>query len=158
MNSPLKSYLKETLQPGEKLYAAGGIHPAFLIGPGLWVVLTAWVIVTALHNSIIAANFPWIWVALIPPAIYFFQHWLVYMTTEAALTNCRVVAKSGFISRRIDEISLRKIESTAIDQGLIGRMFGFGDLVIRGSGGHSATTPGIEKVMEFRASVQNACR
>lgn len=156
MKTPLGTYLKQTLQPGEAVLATGGIHPAYLIAPAVTAGTIAWAIVWAFDRFDVTETLPAAWWVLLLPAAYFIQSLLVWATTEAALTNCRVVSKSGFISRRISEIALSKIESTAIDQGVIGRAFGFGDLVIHGSGGHAATAPGLGQVLQFRAAVQNA--
>lgn len=73
-----------------------------------------------------------------------------YYTTELAFTNRRIVAKFGFISRRTVEIDLQKVESLQVDQGVIGRIFDFGTLVISGAGNPQAPIPGISKPMQFR--------
>lgn len=151
-----KSYLADTLQPGETVLHRGRIHPAYLLIP----TLVALLIFFGTFKAIRYFDFPqislWTWAILLLPAFYWVQHILIYATSEAALTNRRVMSKTGFISRRISEISLGKIESSTIEQGLIGRTFGFGDLVIKGSGGHLVSAPGIEKIMTFRAAVQNS--
>jgi len=80
--------------------------------------------------------------------------WLVafirYKSTEVAITNKRVIAKFGFISRRTIEMSLSKVESVQVDQGLVGRLFDFGTLVISGAGNPQAPIPGISDPMGFR--------
>lgn len=73
-----------------------------------------------------------------------------YMTTELAITNKRVIAKFGFISRRTVEINLQRIESIQIDQGVIGRIFNYGTLVISGAGNPQAPIPGISDPLLFR--------
>jgi len=92
------------------------------------------------------------------PVIFFFQNLIVFLTAETALTTHRVLSKVGWISRNISEITLAKIESSSITQGMVGRIFGFGNIVIRGSGGHAATGIGLAEVMRFRAEVQRATR
>lgn len=80
--------------------------------------------------------------------------WLVayvkYKTTELAITNRRVIAKFGFISRRTVEININKVESIQVDQGVFGRIFDFGTLVISGAGSPQAPIPGISRPMAFR--------
>lgn len=73
-----------------------------------------------------------------------------YKTTELAITNRRVIAKFGFISRRTVEINISKVESIQVDQGILGRMFNFGTLVISGAGDPQAPIPGISDPMAFR--------
>lgn len=73
-----------------------------------------------------------------------------YKSTELAVTNKRIVAKFGFIRRSTIEIGVRKIESIQVHQGLLGRIFNFGSIVMAGSGNPQAPIPGISQPMEFR--------
>lgn len=80
--------------------------------------------------------------------------WLVafirYKTTELAVTNKRVIAKFGFISRQTIELNINKVESIQVNQGIFGRIFNYGSLVISGAGNPQAPIPGISNPMNFR--------
>lgn len=82
--------------------------------------------------------------------------YLQYKTTELAITNKRVIAKFGFISRRTVEISLAKVESIQVQQPLLGRIFNYGSLVISGAGNPQAPVPGIADPMNFRQIAMQA--
>jgi uncharacterized membrane protein YdbT with pleckstrin-like domain len=73
--------------------------------------------------------------------------WLVayirYKTTELAVTNKRVIAKFGFISRHTVELNINKVESIQVIQSVLGRIFNFGSLIIAGTGSQQAPIPGI---------------
>lgn len=73
-----------------------------------------------------------------------------YKSTELAVTTKRVIVKHGFISRSTVEINLNKVESIQVEQGLLGRMFDFGTLVISGTGTAHAPLAGISAPMGFR--------
>ncbi|MFN3885303.1 MAG: PH domain-containing protein, partial [Rhodocyclaceae bacterium] len=73
-----------------------------------------------------------------------------YFTTELAITNKRVIAKFGFISRSTIEINLQKIESIQVNQGILGRIFNFGSIVVSGAGNPQAPIPGISNPLQFR--------
>lgn len=75
-----------------------------------------------------------------------------YITTELAFTNKRVVAKFGFISRRTIELKIKKVESLQVGQGIIGRIFNYGTIIISGAGNPQAPIPGISRPMIFRRS------
>jgi uncharacterized membrane protein YdbT with pleckstrin-like domain len=152
----IPAYLKNSLQPGEQVLFHSSIHPAFMIMPTFWTLLFEFGALKLIVAMEMAKWFPWVWLVLLLPALYFLQHLVTFLTAESAITTHRVVAKIGLIARNISEIGLGKIESSAIRQGIIGRMFGFGDLVVRGSGGHSATGIALADVMKFRAVVQTA--
>lgn len=73
-----------------------------------------------------------------------------YLTTELAITNKRVIAKFGLISRSTIEINLQKIESIQVNQGILGRIFNFGSIVVSGAGNPQAPIPGISSPLQFR--------
>lgn len=73
-----------------------------------------------------------------------------YKTTELAVTNKRVIAKFGFISRQTVELNINKVESIQVNQGILGRIFNYGSLIISGAGNPQAPIPGISDPMTFR--------
>lgn len=82
--------------------------------------------------------------------------YLRYKTTELAVTNKRVIAKFGFISRRTVEINVSKVESIQVQQGILGRIFNYGSLVISGAGTPQAPISGISDPMSFRRAFMQA--
>lgn len=82
--------------------------------------------------------------------IFLISAYLKYISTEIAITNKRVIAKFGFISRKTTEISINRIESIQVDQGIWGRIFNYGSLVVSGAGNPQAPIPGISEPLEFR--------
>jgi len=82
--------------------------------------------------------------------IFLIMAYVRYKTTELAITSKRVIAKFGFISRRTVEININKVESIQVDQGILGRIFNYGTLVIAGAGDPQAPIPGISQPMAFR--------
>jgi uncharacterized membrane protein YdbT with pleckstrin-like domain len=77
-----------------------------------------------------------------------------YKTSEFAVTNRRVLIKTGFISRRSIETNLTKIEGINVDQNVGGRLLGYGSIVVRGTGGGSEPFRTIAEAMVFRRVVQ----
>ena len=82
--------------------------------------------------------------------LFWLWAWIVYSTTELAITNKRVIAKTGLIQRRIIEMFLEKIESIQVDQSILGRLFNFGSVVISGTGVHSAPFKSISDPLALR--------
>jgi uncharacterized membrane protein YdbT with pleckstrin-like domain len=78
-------------------------------------------------------------------------------TDEFAITNKRVVIKTGLISRKTVELNLNKIESVNVDQTIMGRIFGFGNITIIGIGGTHEFFVNIRKPLEFRKKFQELC-
>lgn len=79
---------------------------------------------------------------------------LEYKTSEFGLTNRRVLIKVGFIRRKSLETLLPKVEGIQVDQGLFGRMFNYGTIIITGTGGTQSPFEKISNPFEFRKKVQ----
>ena len=73
--------------------------------------------------------------------------------TEIAVTNKRVLIKTGFLSRRTIELLLSKIESIGVDESPSGRILGFGTVIVRGTGGTPESFDRIAHPLEFRRQV-----
>jgi len=73
-----------------------------------------------------------------------------YKTTELAITNKRIIAKFGFISRHTIELNINKVESIQVNQNILGRIFNYGSLVVSGAGNPQAPIPGISNPLGFR--------
>ncbi len=129
---PMGSYVENTLIKDEKVIYVGKV--------------SVWSMVPLLLLGLILMPFAFVGLIL----------WLIalirYLTTELAFTNKRVIAKFGFISRKTIELNLHKVESLQVDQGVFGRIFNFGTLVISGAGNPQAPISGISNPMTFRRS------
>jgi uncharacterized membrane protein YdbT with pleckstrin-like domain len=88
--------------------------------------------------------------------IFWIVAYIRYKTTELAFTNKRVIAKFGFISRNTIELNINKVESIQVQQGVLGRIFNFGTLIISGAGNPQAPIVGISEPMAFRRAFMEA--
>jgi len=132
----MSSYVEEVLVPGEQVLHLGRIS--------LW---SLW--------SLLLGGFlllPMFGVGL----IFWIMAWVRYRSTELAVTNKRVIAKFGFIRRSTIELQIGKIESVQVDQGILGRIFNFGTLIIAGGGTAQAPIPGISDPLAFRRAFVQA--
>jgi uncharacterized membrane protein YdbT with pleckstrin-like domain len=71
-------------------------------------------------------------------------------TTELVITNRRIIAKFGLISRYTIEINLPKVESISVSQSILGRMLDYGNLQIVGTGGTKEPILYISQPLMFR--------
>jgi uncharacterized membrane protein YdbT with pleckstrin-like domain len=74
--------------------------------------------------------------------------------TEMAVTNRRVVIKTGVVSRKTIEMLLNKVESIEVSETAFGRMLGYGTIVVIGTGGTPEPFHNIARALEFRSQVQ----
>ncbi|VXC83198.1 PH domain-containing protein [Pseudomonas sp. 9Ag] len=82
--------------------------------------------------------------------------WLSWKFTEQGVTNKRVIYKHGIISRKTDEMRLNAIESIVIKQGIIGRIFGFGTVVITGRGAGDVVIKWMADPMRVKREIESA--
>lgn len=128
------SYIEESLSNGEKINKIFEHHwiVKFYIGLNFFFALTI------------------IW--LIPAIII----WLNWKYTENGVTNKRIIHKHGIISRVTDEIRLSAIESIQIKQSLIGRIFGYGDIIVAGRGHGNVLIKWINDPLESKKIIENS--
>jgi uncharacterized membrane protein YdbT with pleckstrin-like domain len=74
--------------------------------------------------------------------------------TEMAVTNRRVVIKTGLTSRKTIEMLLNKVESIEVNETTFGRILGYGAIVVIGTGGTTEPFHTIAHPLEFRSQVQ----
>ena len=74
--------------------------------------------------------------------------------TEMAVTNKRVLIKTGMASRRTLDLMLNRVESIGVEETVTGRMLGYGTVILRGTGGTPEAFFQIAHPQEFRQQVQ----
>ncbi len=67
----------------------------------------------------------------------------VKATTEIAITNRRLIYKRGIVSRHVDEMSIDRVEGVIVEQGILGRIFKYGRVVVRGMGVGAIVLPNL---------------
>lgn len=95
-------------------------------------------------------------VLLVLTVIIALPKYVTFATSEFAVTNKRLVVKVGVLRRRTVELQLSKVEAIAVEQTLVGRMFGYGNIVVTGTGGTKEPFASISGPLKFRRAVQAA--
>ncbi len=81
---------------------------------------------------------------------------IVKATTEIAVTNNRLVYKRGLVARHVGEVSINRIEGVNVLQSILGRIFDYGRLAIRGTGVGEIVLPPIDNPILFRRAIEKA--
>lgn len=76
-----------------------------------------------------------------------------YRNTSVTLTDRRLTIRTGAFTQTSHDILLNRIEGVGLRQSPIGRMLGFGDLVISGVGGDKDYLPFLVAPEDFRRRV-----
>ena len=64
--------------------------------------------------------------------------WCIYvvarnLTTRYKLTNQRLTLRSGLISQKVEEVEVYRVRDVSMEQEVVGRLLGFGDVVVHSS-------------------------
>jgi uncharacterized membrane protein YdbT with pleckstrin-like domain len=86
--------------------------------------------------------------------LWFLVKYVDYASSEFAVTNKRVIIKVGVLRRRTVEMLNTKVEAVSVNQGILGRILGYGNIVVTGTGGTNEPFNGISSPLEFRRAVQ----
>jgi uncharacterized membrane protein YdbT with pleckstrin-like domain len=145
-------YVKEFLQPGETILFASTIHWLIYL-PAMLLLIAA---IAATFQTVGGSELIWRSIslllfaaALLSAARAWFKRW----TTEIAVTDRRIIYKRGFIRRHTIEMNMEKVESVDVNQSLLGRILGYGDVLVRGTGVGFEPLQMIESPIELRNAV-----
>lgn len=149
-------YVERHLLEGERVVYKTRLHWILFLRPGL--VMVAGIALAVVLRPV--QDPPWIWMigaAVVAIGVAWgLVHYVELMTSEFAVTSSRLILKVGLISRYTTELLLTKVETIGVQQGLIGRMLGYGDLTVTGTGGAREVFRRVRDPIGFRNHVQQA--
>ena len=87
--------------------------------------------------------------------INFFKMIINKWTTERVLTNLRYIQKTGWIKRNTEDISISKIEEVDLKQSILGRILGYGSIIISGTGSGQIILKSINDPLIFQKNLNN---
>lgn len=128
-------YIDESLAPGEVIIRRGEWPTVFWVG--------AWAALIVLGIAIVGI-------------FIFLRAAIIMRTTDFAVTNKRVVVKRGWLNRRTAELAVESVEGVSLDQSLIARVFGFGRVVVTGTGDATLVFPPMAQPVAFRRAIETA--
>ena len=147
-------YVRRVLQPGETILYATRLHPviyrhaillliiAIVLAAGAWYTADNQSLGLAL--GIAAAIFALLAVSSA------FRAFIRRASTELAVTDQRVIYKTGLIARHTLEMNWARVESVTVDQTVLARMFRYGTVTVRGVGSAFEPIRNISDPLTFR--------
>jgi uncharacterized membrane protein YdbT with pleckstrin-like domain len=142
-------YVERNLLPNEEITYQARLH---------WIIYALPAVVFVIAILLVVGGGGWIagsvlsviaFVLLLPP-------WIKSSSSEFAVTNKRVLIKIGLVRRHSLELLLQKVEGIGVDQGILGRIFGYGTITVAGVGGTKEAFRMISNPLEFRRQVQTS--
>jgi uncharacterized membrane protein YdbT with pleckstrin-like domain len=157
------SYVQKHLIEGETIIYETRLHWIVLIAPVLLALLFGltgvgmFVLSARATGDRSAAHEP----MMILGAIFFVvallsigRGILMRNATEMTVTNKRVFVKVGLAARRTIELLLSRVESIGVEESVMGRMLGYGTVIVHGTGGTPEVFSLVSHPLEFRTQVQ----
>jgi uncharacterized membrane protein YdbT with pleckstrin-like domain len=148
------SYVDENLIAGEQVQHKSHLHWIAYVPSVLFAVLLLCLSAFALYSPDIPKEVAWLFLALVPLPIV--KTYIVCMNSEFAVTDKRVLLKTGVIRRHTFETLVTQVENIAVDQSVLGRMLDYGTITVTGTGATKETFARIAAPLEFRRQVQSA--
>lgn len=165
----MSSYVKRAMQPNEKVVFAAQLH---------WIIYKTGIFLTILggvlgHFAVPVASFfvgdkwgalidtpaKWVSVAMIAlGTLHLLISFIRQMTTELVITDQRVIAKHGWIATTSYELMMTKVEGATIDQSVMGRMLGYGTLMVKGTGGGISPIDHVADPYKFHSYLMSSLR
>jgi membrane protein YdbS with pleckstrin-like domain len=142
-------YIEDTLMPGEQVRWRSRLHwiiffwPIIFGGFSLLGIMGRQEGSSAAMLPLLLLTITWAFIAAVNRQV-----------SEFAVTNRRVLIKTGLIRRTTIEIFLTKIESVQVQQSILGRGLDYGTILVGGTGGSHSRFHKIEAPLDFRRAVQ----
>src|SRR6478736_2057114 len=142
------SFLEQNLVPGERLVHRATLH---------WMIFAPAVALAALGLSLIVLIDGNRWIGALVfgvGVVMAVKPYILLRFSEFGVTDRRVLAKLGLVSRETLDQLLDKVEAVQVEQGLFGRILGYGTVTVIGTGGTQETFPRIADPFAFRRAIQ----
>lgn len=92
--------------------------------------------------------------------IFLLDVWVRRRAIQYRLTNQRLFVRTGFISRKVDELELYRIKDVKVNQSIFQRLLGFGSITVLSSDDSTPelTLIGISKPDEVKETIRTCYR
>lgn len=140
-------YIEKNRLPNEELIVKAEHHVAAFIGPSIPIIIA--IALVSMDGFFVVLGILFlligIWRAI--------KTTVVFMTNEMALTDKRMIGKSGFIRR--DSLDVRNdfVSGLMVNQSILGRVLNYGTVVVQG-GGSDVGFNYIKEPQKLRNAVQ----
>jgi uncharacterized membrane protein YdbT with pleckstrin-like domain len=149
------SYLTKILRPDEQVLAEGKLHWIIYYPAIAWLVIgvillfsygtaepstqhvVRYLVRQPVQIGLGKLHHAGVWLFVLCAYIALLHALIISIrrrTTEIAVTDRRVIYKTGLIATHTAEMNMDKIESVLVDQTMIGRLLNYGTVYFRGTG------------------------
>ena len=140
-------YIDNNLMSEEEIVYQAKVHWVVFLWPAIWLSIALSLL---FFSDTVYAGGIFIMIAIVTGV----NSIIYFLTSELGITNKRVMVKVGFIRRNSLEVLLNKVEGIQVNQSILGRIMGYGSIIIVGTGGTQNPFHKITAPLEFRKKTQ----
>jgi hypothetical protein len=149
-------YVEKILAPGETVLYRAQLH--WIVYRAVWwFLIVGAILLSTVEPGTRMSGIALVWLMAIAALSALLSAWVKRATTEIVVTNRRVVVKVGFIRRAVMEMNAGKIESLLVQQSVLGRVFDYGTVVVKGTGAGIEPVRDVAHPLKLRAAVASIC-
>jgi uncharacterized membrane protein YdbT with pleckstrin-like domain len=153
------NYVTRVLQPGESVVHASRLHWVIFTRAIIAAIICLVLVIAAMYTA--GSQTQYLSLALWIAAAIFallgvaaaLRAFVRRATTEFAVTDHRVIYKSGLLARHTLEMNRSKVESVDVNQSIPGRFLGYGTVIVRGTGGSLEPIRNVADPLTFRSHI-----
>lgn len=146
------SFIEKNLAPNERIIHLGKLHGWIYVKSIFFLILGIILTFASTTGSGTSAAGVFLLVCALISLLVIYA---TQKSSEFALTNKRVIFKTGLFSRKMVELQLNKADGMQIEQSLLGRMFNFGKVKVTSTGIVENFYP-VADPFGFKKKVNNA--
>lgn len=151
----MASYVDDSLIPGERIIKRAEISRVIYAGSAVWFLGCLPLLAVKIANPgweglMDGYEYPVLFGIGAVMAVYI--HFRI-LCTELAVTNKRIMTRSGIVRSVSEDLDLTALESVFLDQDALGRLMDYGSLTFLGTGNACLKVGFVKKPLEFRKAV-----
>ena len=131
-NDAAMKFIKSTLPDNETIEMEISFHWTHVLIAWLFLLFMGWLVIGI---------------------FLFVSMYIEKWTTERALTNRRLVIKRGLIRRQTEEMSFNRIEEVNLNQSILQRILGSGDIRVTGTGSGEVVMKNIDDPLGIQKKI-----
>ena len=148
-------YVDQNLLPGETVIYRAKLHPIIFASAIFFAVVGVFFLIVGFIDKAVSGLAILGVFFLAVGGLFGLARYIRLATSEFAITDKRVLVKVGLVRRHTLELLLAKVETIGVDQGVLGRLFDYGTIIVTGTGGTKEPFNAIANPLEFRKQVQS---
>lgn len=130
-------FIHKIVGPDEKLIGIAHLHWIYALKGLIWLLslMALGIVIKAqlaniLDGGLMPIGNAVFWIGTVLGAIFFLFYTVMMLTTELGLTTKRCIYKRGWLFVDVREVDLEEIKSSSVDNGILGRLFNYGYILM----------------------------